>query len=56
MFLGSMFFSLFHLNKICEILINFVLEECLGNVMLKNECGRILWSQIMCGKIERNEC
>jgi hypothetical protein len=33
------------------MLTNFVLQECFGNVMLKNECWRILWSQILHNKI-----
>jgi hypothetical protein len=40
------------------MIIIFDMQECFGNVMLKNECWGIQWLQIMCDKIklERNEC
>jgi hypothetical protein len=33
------------------MLINFDLQECFGNVMLKNECLGFLWLEILCDKI-----
>jgi hypothetical protein len=43
-------FSIFF-KKVCEMLINFDLQKCFWNVMLKNECSGILWLQILCDKI-----